>query len=129
MKTKQFRYNDLGFIRNTGDALQLDLFTAGTQVGRFEINRLICTKEGCITKSSFNKKHFTPAYEKDFLQNVILGKPIFNKQNLLKTEDGFEQNFQSEAYNISYRVNKESIYFKDRLNKILIKIKSLDDAK
>lgn len=126
-KTKKIRYSDLGFIRHSGDALQLDLFTAGSQVYRFEINRMICTAQGCIRKSKFNEEHFDDKYYNDFLQNVILGKPIFKGKNLIKTDSGFEQNIILVGeYNISYKVSQNKIYFKDRVNKILLKIQSVE---
>ncbi len=128
-KTKKIKYHDLGFIRNTGDALQMELFTAGVPVFRADINHLICTKEGCISKSKFHDEHFEDDYNKNFFQEVILGKPIFDKKAYVKTKEGFEQIFKLEGqYNIIYRVRQDQIYFKDRHNKILIKIQSVDNG-
>ena len=126
IKTKKFRFSDIGYLRHSGDALQLELFMAGTVVKRIEINHLICVSdEGCISKQQFNEEYLSSDYPPNILQNILLGKRIFDGENLQKSSFGFKQHIFTRSVNISYRVDKKEIYFKDRKNHILFKIKEL----
>ena len=48
IKSPQLKFADLGFIRNSGDAVEIELFTAGKSVKKIELNHLICVDEGCM---------------------------------------------------------------------------------
>lgn len=124
-KTKKLRFNDLGYIRQNGDALQVELFSAGQAVERFEINHLVCLSDGCMSKSGFNSDYLNAEYPDDTLQNILLGRNIFDGKAMSETDSGFEQYLESESYEITYRVTAEEIYFKDKPNKILIRIKAV----
>ena len=123
IKSPQIKFSDLGFIRHSGDAIELELFVAGKVVEQISINHLICVSDGCMSKSGFNKEYLHNSYTNEILQNILLGKTIYNAQNKIQTDDGFEQNIENEDVNITYRVNSGEIYFKDRKNKIIFKIK------
>lgn len=125
LKTPQIKFADTGYIRHDGDSVQLDLYSGGVPVKRIEMDHLICVDEGCMSKSSFNSRYLNPAYPDDLLLHVSLGKKIFEGKNLRVNDLGFEQNIQSENYNIHYRVSEREIVFKDRTNHILIRFKSL----
>lgn len=126
IKTKKFRFSDIGYLRHTDDALQLELFMAGQVVKRIEINHLICVSdEGCIDKKSFNAEYLSEKYPESLLQNVLLGKKIFNGQNLQKSSSGFIQIILTQDVTVFYRVTPQEIYFKDKKNHILFKIKDI----
>ena len=124
-KTKKLRFNDLGYIRQNGDAIQLELFSAGQAVERFEINHLVCISDGCMSKSGFNSDYLNAEYPDDTLQNILLGRAIFEGEAMSETETGFEQHPESGSYAITYRVSEEETYFKDRKNEILIRIRNV----
>ena len=123
IKSPKLKFADVGFIRNDANAVELELFSAGIEVQKITINHLVCVRDGCMSKSGFNKDYLNKSYPDDILQNIILAKPIFNNKNLLKNKDGFEQYIKNKDVDISYKVTKKSIYFKDKKNKILFKIK------
>jgi len=126
IKTKKFRFSDIGYLRHSNDALQLELFMAGTVVKQIDINHLVCVSgEGCITKNNFNAEYLSSAYPQNILQNILLGKRIFDGKNLEKTSFGFRQHILTQDVDISYRVSPKEIYFKDRKNHILFKIKDV----
>jgi hypothetical protein len=122
IKTKKLKYADLGYIRRNADEVRADLFIAGTLVQSIEIKNLVCVNEGCMTKSSFNEDYLHPSYPDDLMLNVLLARPIFDRASMKITDTGFIQKLKSPEYNIVYKIENEKIYFKDRLNKILIKI-------
>lgn len=126
LKTPKIKFADTGYIRTSDDAVEVELFSAGQAAGRITIDRLICVEgEGCSSKSSFNADYLSPAYPDEMLQNVLLGRPIFDRASLRKTEEGFEQHLSSAEYEITYRVTGKNIAFKDRRNHILIKIRAI----
>ena len=123
IKSPQIKFSDLGFIRNTDDAIEVELFFAGKVAEQISINHLICIRDGCMSKSGFNKEYLHKSYPDDILQNIFLGKAIYNAKNRVQTDDGFEQTIKNKNVNIAYKVSSQEIYFKDSKNKIIFKIK------
>ena len=123
IKTKKLKFADLGYVRNTGDSIELELFVASKVIEKISINHLICTSDGCMTKSSFNKEYLHGSYPSDILQNILLANVIYGGKNRVQTEFGFEQKIVDEGVDILYRVSEEETFFKDRKNRIIFKIK------
>jgi len=129
IKTKNLKFSDIGYIRNSSDAVELELFEAGNLAFKVSIDNFICTNDGCMSKSSFNEEYLSEYYPQDILQNIILGKPVFDAKNVSRNDDGFEQNILTQEVDIHYQVDANGIYFKDKKNNILIKIKELNHVK
>ena len=126
LKTPKIKFADTGYIRSSDDSVEVELFTAGQVVGRIVINHLVCVKdEGCLSKSGFNETYLNMAYPDTIMQHILLGKPIFEGHQLQESDKGFEQHIRNEAVDIIYRVDARQTYFKDKQNKILIKIKAI----
>jgi len=125
IKTDKMKFADLGYVKQRDKSIRLELFVAGQNVQIIEINHLICLNEGCMLRSNFNSEYLSENYPDTILQNIVLGTPIYNKKNLQKNEDGFEQKIQTSDVDILYRVTSKEHYFKDKKNKILFKIKDI----
>jgi len=125
LKTAPLKFSDQAYIRHDATSLQVELFSAGVAIEKFEIENMICTNEGCMSKSSFNEKYLNSAYEADTLQHILLAQPIFEGKNRRELANGFIQTLRSRAYDIIYKVENKKIYFKDKKNHILIKIRRL----
>jgi hypothetical protein len=125
LKSPKIKFADTGYIRSTDKSIALEMFVAGQRVETIEINHLICVKSGCMSKSGFNAEYLHPSYPSDLLQNVLLGRAIYEGKNLLRTAEGFEQMIESSDVDIVYKKTVQQISFKDRKNKILLKIKDL----
>ena len=124
MKTPKIKFADTGYVRSNEDVVSLELFSAGLAVGRFEIENLICVDgEGCMRKSSFNEEYLSEHYPDTLMENILRSKPIYNGTNLLQSDHGFEQQIMDKYVDIHYKVTERQIYFKDRTNSVLIKIK------
>ncbi len=123
IKSPKLKFADIGYIRNTERAIELELFIAGNPVEKITINHLICTSEGCMSKSGFNEDYLCSFYPDDLLQNILLGHEIYEGKGKVKTADGFEQKINTVNVNIKYRVDSKAIFFKDSNNKIIFKIK------
>ncbi len=126
IKTSKLKFSDLGYIRNTQNAVELELFVAGKSVFLVAFDRDVCTHKGCMSRSAFNEDFLTSAYPDELLQNIILGKTIYDGVGKRKSEKGFTQRLQNSSVDIIYRVDAMEIYFKDTKNKILIKIKEIE---
>ena len=125
IKSSKIKFADLGYIRNSDRAVELELFVAGKVVERISVNHLICVSDGCMSKSGFNEDYLSRAYPETILQNILLGHEIYSGKNRVKTQDGFEQNIEDKNVNISYKVSSHVILFKDRKNSIIFKIKDI----
>lgn len=127
IKSPKIKFADAGYIRNSANEVELELFIAGKSIEKFTINRLICTSEGCMSKSGFNDEYLNRAYPDDIMQSILLGKAIYDEKDLVKTDYGFEQYIKNDEVDIIYRVDSHVIYFKDRKNGIIFKIKDIDE--
>lgn len=123
IKSPQIKFADLGYIRNSDDSIELELFIAGKSIEKISVNHLICVSDGCMSKSGFNEDYLYRGYPEDTLQNILLAKPIYDSKGIQKKEDGFEQHVKDEGVDISYRVDSHVTFFKDRKNRIIFKIK------
>jgi len=123
IKSPKIKFADLGYIRNSDNSLELELFVAGKAIEKITINHLICTSEGCMSKSGFNKDYLNTSYPSDILQNILLSKLIYDGKNKVVTPDGFKQQIKDENVDIVYKVTNGTTFFKDRKNRIILKIK------
>lgn len=106
----------------------MEIFEGGHPVLDLEIGRKICKGKVCVNKSDFVHRELSPYYEADILQQLFLGKPIFSAKGIERNSLGFSQKlFKAKAYDISYNVSRDAIRFKDKIAKILIKIKKIQE--
>ncbi len=125
IKTPKLKFSDLGYIRHSGDDVELELFMAGVSVQEIAINHFVCVKEGCMFKSNFNKEYLNANYPDDLLQNILLSRQIYDGKNRVQSRMGFQQKIRNENVNIIYKVSKKETFFKDKKNRIIFKIKDI----
>lgn len=124
IKSPKIKFNDIGYIRNSDKHIELELFIAGQSIEKITINHLICTtKDGCMSRGSFNEEYLNDAYPDDLLQDMLLAKPIYDGKNLVKNTNGFTQAIKDDRVDIIYKLEDKSIIFKDRKNGIIFNIK------
>ena len=123
IKSPKLKFADIGYVRNSDEKIEVELFVAGRATQKITINHLICTTDGCMSKNSFNAEYLSPFYPGETLQNIILGRKIFGGKNFLETRNGFSQYIKNTHVDITYKVGFGVIYFKDKKNKIILKFK------
>lgn len=123
IKSPKMKFADIGYLRNSDEAIELEMFIAGHPIEKISINHLICVSAGCLSKSAFNQEYLHYSYPDAILQNILLGREIYEGILKVKTIDGFEQKIVNDNVDIKYRVNNKEIFFKDKKNKIIFKIK------
>jgi hypothetical protein len=129
MKTKKFAFSDTGFLVKYANSLHLNVLAMGKSVLDLKIKKDeddICVGSLCNTKHGFNQSFLVESYPDSFIENVLQRKPIFNGKHLTKTSTGFIQKIVCERYGIKYQVTDKSVYFKDKKNNILIKLKEIN---
>jgi len=127
IKSPKIKFSDAGYLRNSGKTIELELFMAGKSVEKITIDNMVCTSEGCMSKSGFNKDYLHVSYPDDTMQNMLLSRAIYDGLNKSKTDDGFEQNIKDDDVDITYKVDSHGVFFKDRENGIIFKIKDLNE--
>ena len=125
IKNSQMAVADTGFLKKDGPRLNLQLFSASTPILDLHVESDVCLDYACLSKKSFNTKFFGYAHYESFIDDLFNLKPIYSKKNLKNLDNGFEQKIKTDGYDITYRVDNGNLYFKDRKNRVLIKLKEL----
>lgn len=117
----------MGYIRHDKSSVEVELFTAGVAVEKISIDESVCVSAGCMSEEAFVKEYLYPDYPADTMRNVLLGKDIFSGRGKEEMCDGrLFQFIRNDEMDIIYRRGKGEIYFKDRLNSLIIKIEDID---
>jgi hypothetical protein len=125
IKTKQIRLNDTAFINRSFGSTEIEIYKAGVLALVIQSGRQICLDGECFDEDIFVKRFFHETYPVDFIHTLFAYEPL-NLEGATneKKPDGFTQQiFKKNRYNITYRVEKKRLFFRDRTNKILIQIK------
>jgi len=123
LKTPKLKFADMGYLRRDGDAVEVELFTAGVAVEKISIDRQVCVTSGCMSEEEFTKTYLYEGYPRDTMRNILFGRDIFEGKGKSELCNGtLYQYIRNEDIDFVYRRKPSEIYFKDRLNGIMIKI-------
>lgn len=124
LKSPKLKFADTGYLRSSDEMVALELFSVSQPVAKIEVARLICVEgEGCMSKSRFNAEYLSAKYPDTLLENILRSNPIYKGRNLVENAQGFEQKITDDGVDIEYRITPKQIYFHDRKNSVLVKIK------
>jgi len=127
LKTPKIKFADTGYIRHDKSSVEVELFTAGVAVEKIAIDEKVCVSAGCMSEEAFVKEYLYPDYPADTMRNILLGKDIFAGTGKEEMCDGrLFQFIRNDEMDIIYRRGKGEIYFKDRLNSLIIKLEEID---
>ena len=130
LKNSSFKISDTGFINKFNNGYTLEVFSAATPVLDLKIYKeSVCSGFGCTDKQSFNREFLGNVHYPSFIEDILEFHPIYDAAGLLKTQRGFEQKIVNKSVDILYKVDGVKLYYKDRKNGILLKIKELGDKK
>lgn len=125
IKTKDIAIADSGFIKKADNYKSIQIFSVGKIVLHVELTKDACINGHCTNRLEFNKRFFGYIHYANLLDDILDKKEIYGGIDRTKTPNGFEQNIKTKNYDIIYRVDDKKIYFKDRINHILIKLTRL----
>jgi hypothetical protein len=126
MKTKTIKFADMGFIYSSVSGVKVEVYATGQPLVDLDINseNICLSLLKCMDKKQFNEDVLSAQYPATLLENIFKSKAIFEEKNLEKVEGGFEQRIKKEGlYDIFYSVISGKRVFRDKINKILIKVR------
>lgn len=129
IKSPKLKFSDTGYIRYEADAVEVELFTAGIAIEKISIDDKVCVSAGCMSEEVFVKEYLYEKYPRDTMRRILQGEPIFGGIGKDKTCDGaLFQFIRNDDMDIMYRRKGNEIFFKDRLNGLMIKINDIEDT-
>lgn len=129
IKSPKLKFSDMGYVRYEGDAVEVELFTAGVAVEKISIDEKVCVSAGCMSEEAFIKEYLYEGYPRDTMRRILQGEPIFNGKGKDETCGGaLFQFIRNDEMDILYRRSPTETYFKDRLNGMMIKISDIPDT-
>jgi hypothetical protein len=128
LKTPKIKYSDMGYLRYDNDAVQVELFTAGVSIEKITLDNDVCVSAGCMNEERFVKEYLNPAYPSDTMRKITQNMDIFGGEGKRESCGGnIYQYIRNDAMDIVYKRTAGEIYFKDRLNNLLIRIEDVKE--
>jgi len=129
IKSPKLKFSDMGYIRYAQDAVEVELFTAGVAVEKISIDKEVCVSAGCMSEEAFNREYLYVGYPHNTMRRILQGKDIFAGVGKEESRNGLsQQNIKNEGMDILYRHWAKEIYFKDRMNGLMIKIGDVQES-
>ncbi len=123
IKSPKLKFSDMGYVRSDGNAVEVELFAAGMAVEKIAFDGEVCTRSGCMSEEKFVRDYLYSAYPRDTMRNILLGRDIFAGEGKEEMCDGrLFQFIRNDDMDIIYRRGGGEIYFRDRLNSLIVKI-------
>jgi hypothetical protein len=127
IKSPNIKLSGLGFYKKGGSYVNLQVFTGALATLNYESSTTICVNDNCMTRGIFNNNFFMHAHYSQLIDDILAGKPIYNSQNLVKTQNGFSQKIvKDKEYNIFYQMSNNDVEFEDSKNRVYIRLKKIE---
>jgi len=120
LKTKKIKFSDTAFLTRSNDKITIDGYYAGKHILSLNIGFMVCLERGCISKEEFNARFLSHEYYNNMFLDILNKRPLRINQK----PEYFEGGFLQQSKSIKYKITKDTIFFEDKTNKILIKIKN-----
>lgn len=126
-KTPKIKFYDTGFVKEHANGILMQIYASGQALVEIQSDEeYICMNGGCTSKDSFTQEYLSRYYPSGLFENVLLGRDIFRGKNRTETEEGTQQKIrEQDHYDIVYSRSTKVISFKDEVNGIVIRLKSL----
>lgn len=121
--SSMLKINDLGFLHRYKNYSELQVYASANPILKLKTGKKICVNSACYSAREFNSKFFGDEYYDDFLNDILLAKPIFDGLEIVKNECGFYQNISK--FSLRYSVCDDKITFFDDGKNIKIAIKEI----
>jgi hypothetical protein len=123
IKSPKLKFSDMGYLRRDDGSVEVELFAAGVAVEKISIDGSVCVSSGCMSEERFVKEYLYELYPSDTMRRVLRGEDIFGGKGKEELCNGALYQFiRDDEMDIIYRRKPSEIYFKDRLNGLMIKI-------
>ncbi|MDR2100306.1 MAG: hypothetical protein LBP40_05745 [Campylobacteraceae bacterium] len=126
IKTPSVKLSGIGFYKRGGKYANLQIFSGGVVVLDYKSAGSICINDKCMTRGIFNEKLFIHTHYDELIDDILARKPIYDSQNLTKTQDGFSQRItEAGEFDILYEIDESAAKFNDLQNSVIIEITKL----
>lgn len=127
-KTASFRVHDTAFVTVRKNEVEIAVYTAGTPVLQISSGSMMCINRECLSDDEFTAKYLSPHYPPRMIETIVNKQPLGMKGASTREQPGgFVQEISSKGlYDIRYVVKPKEVFFRDRLNRIIIAIKDMD---
>ena len=125
-KTPAVKIAASGFVKRSARRVEVEGYMAGQPVLELVAAKRVCINGRCMSYEMFNERILGARYPRLLIYHILRGEPIFGGTGLRKEAGGFVQRIEDANFAIIYRSKPGSIYFIDRKNRILIKMRRLD---
>ncbi len=125
-KTPQIKLADQGFVMRAQNGAGAQIYSGGQPVFELTTGRRICLDGRCMDEGRFYERVMGARYPKGTLQAILQGRPVPGEGKVTKTADGWIQKlYKRGRYDIIYTFNGKEARFKERLHRVLIKIREM----
>lgn len=132
IKSPIFTYYDYALIRTQDNALVIELFKLGNNIGNITIGKdKICFMNDCAPKWPAAKKFFGKVAYRDMFDDIIMGRDIFRgKGKMVGADNATIQRFQEGGEILFYERKEGHILFRNLSNGFVLAIDDyVDPAK
>lgn len=129
LKTPQIRLSDMAFVRHSATTTNIQVFTAGQVVLDLVVGDSLCLNGTCYDKTAFNRHFFNAPHYPELLEEILLGRPIYDSGGLERNGQGFSQHFSLRGREIVYEVTLSHTLFRDQERGILMRMASPKESK
>ncbi|NPA29543.1 MAG: hypothetical protein GXO33_05090 [Epsilonproteobacteria bacterium] len=125
-KTPQIKLADQGFVMRAQNDAGAQIYSGGQPVFELTVGRRICLDGRCMDEGRFYERVMGARYPKGTLQAILQCRPVPGEGKITKTADGWIQRlYKRGRYDIIYSFNGKEARFKERLHRVLIKIREM----
>jgi hypothetical protein len=118
----------MAFYSKNSETKELVVFGAGEPIFRLHIAEKVCLNDWCGSKADFIATYISEEFPENSFDEILEARPIAVKgSQITKTVDGFEQIAHGKHYDIDYKADKYGVVFIEKISKIIIKIKEVEE--
>ncbi len=123
IKSASLKYADMGFIYRGKNIVKVQIYYSGRPVFALSVGKRVCVDSKCMSEREFYRKYLKADYPPGTLARILSKRPIFGGEGLEHESGRMVQRIYEEGrFDIIYTFDSASARFRDRLNRILIKI-------
>ncbi|WP_456382476.1 hypothetical protein [Hydrogenimonas sp.] len=123
-RTPTFAYADQGFVYRGREGIKVQIYVSGKAAFELKVGgKRVCLGNACMRERAFYRKYLHTDYPEGTLAAIFSRAPIFGGEGLEEKAGRFVQRIEEAGrFDIIYAFDSRSAKFRDRLNRILIKM-------
>lgn len=125
LKTEKFRFSDTAFIDYNSKKADIEGYFSGKVVLNLRFGSVVCVENVCMDKGEFNARYLHYTYYDNIFLDIVNKKRLEFEGSLEESKSGFVQMYKDDTKDITYKVKANEVFFRDKKNSIIIKIKEL----